>query len=74
MKAKENIVLAPRCRLVAVARRKTEKEHRAGNKMAHVDALSRQVGTIVQGYTLDKEDVLREQAKTPLHEAESSCL
>ena len=31
--------------------------------MAHVDALSRRVGTVVQGGTLEKEDVLREQAK-----------
>ena len=31
--------------------------------MAHVDALSRHVGTIVQGGTLDEEDGLREQAK-----------
>jgi len=38
-------------------------EHRAGTKIAHVDALSRHVGTIVQGGTLDKEDVFREQAK-----------
>ena len=38
-------------------------EHRAGTKTAHVDALSRHVGTIVQGGNLDKEDVLREQAK-----------
>ena len=37
--------------------------HRAGTKMAHVDALSRHVGTIVHGGALDKEDVLREQAK-----------
>ena len=38
-------------------------EHRAGKKMAHVDALSRHVGTVVQGGTLGKEYVLREQAK-----------
>ena len=38
-------------------------EHRAGAKIAHVDALSRCVGTIAQGGTLDKEEVLREQAK-----------
>ena len=31
--------------------------------MVHVDALSRHVGTIVQGGTLDKEDVLHEQTK-----------
>jgi len=31
--------------------------------MAHVDVLSRHVGTVVQGGTLGKEDVLREQAK-----------
>jgi len=38
-------------------------EHRAGTKIAHVDAFSHHVGTTVQGGTLDKEDVLREQAK-----------
>ena len=38
-------------------------EHRAGRKMAHVDALSRHVGTTVQAGALEKEDVLREQAK-----------
>jgi len=38
-------------------------EHRAGKKMAHVDALSRHVGTVVQGGTLEKEDVLREQTE-----------
>jgi len=38
-------------------------EYRAGKKMAHVDALSRHVGTVVQGGTLEEEDVLREQAK-----------
>jgi len=38
-------------------------QHRAGTKMPHVDAPSRHVGTIVKGGTLDKEDVLREQAK-----------
>jgi hypothetical protein len=38
-------------------------ELRAGTKMAHVDALSRHVGTIVQGGTLDKENALLEQAK-----------
>jgi len=38
-------------------------QHRAGKKMAHVDALSLHVGVIVQGGTLEKEDVLREQAK-----------
>ena len=37
-------------------------EHQAGTKLAHVDALSRH-GTIIQGGTLDKEDVLREQVK-----------
>ena len=31
--------------------------------MAHVDALRCHVGTIVQGGTLEKEYVLREQAK-----------
>jgi len=38
-------------------------EHQAGTKMAHVDALSRHVGDIIHGGTLDKEDVLREQVK-----------
>jgi transposase InsO family protein len=38
-------------------------EHRAGTKMAHVDALSRHVGTIAQGGTLEKENVLHEQGK-----------
>jgi len=38
-------------------------EHRAGVKMAYVGSLSRHVGTILQGGTLDKENVLREQVK-----------
>jgi len=38
-------------------------EHRAGTKMTHVDALSRHVGTIAQGCTLEKENVLHEQGK-----------
>jgi len=38
-------------------------EHRVGKKMAHVDALSRHVGNVVQRDTLEKEGVLREQAK-----------
>ena len=38
-------------------------EHRPGSKMGHVDALSRHVGTVIQGNPLDKENVLREQAK-----------
>ena len=38
-------------------------EHRAGTKMAHVDALSHHVGTLVQGGTLEKNDILREEAK-----------
>ena len=38
-------------------------EHRAGKKIAHVDAFSLHVGTVVQGGTLEKEDVLREEAK-----------
>ena len=40
-------------------------DHRAGTKMAHIDALSRHFGTTVQGGTLEKEGVLREQAKDP---------
>ena len=31
--------------------------------MAHVDALSRHSGAVLQGGTLEKEDVLREQDK-----------
>ena len=38
-------------------------EHRPGSKMGHVDALSRHVGTVIQENPLDKENVLREQAK-----------
>ena len=38
-------------------------EHRAGTKIAHVDALSRHDGAIVRGGTLEKEDVLLEQTK-----------
>ena len=34
-------------------------EIRAGTKMAHVNALSRHVGTVVQGGTLQKNDILR---------------
>jgi hypothetical protein len=38
-------------------------QHRSGKKMAHIDALSRHVGAIVQGGALEKEDVLCEKAK-----------
>jgi len=38
-------------------------EHRAGKKMANVDSLSRHVGVVVQGGTLEKDDVPRQQAK-----------
>ena len=36
-------------------------EHRAGSKIGHVGALSRQVGTIKHPNSLSKEVVLREQ-------------
>jgi hypothetical protein len=36
-------------------------EHRAGSKIAHVDALSRHVGAITNPSSLDKENVLLEQ-------------
>ena len=36
-------------------------EHRAGSKIGHVDALSRNVGTITHPNSLSKEDVLRER-------------
>ena len=38
-------------------------EHRAGKKMANVDSLGRHVGVVVQGGTLEKDDVRRQQAK-----------
>ena len=38
-------------------------EHRPGSKIAHADALSRHVGTVKHGSNLDRENVLREQAK-----------
>ena len=38
-------------------------EHHAGKKMAHADALCRHVGSVVQGVTLEKRNVLREQAE-----------
>jgi hypothetical protein len=38
-------------------------EHKAGSKMGHVDALSRHVGPIAQGVTLDRESILLEQEK-----------
>jgi len=38
-------------------------EHRAGTKLANAETISPHVGTIVQGGTLDKEDVLPEYAK-----------
>ena len=41
-------------------------EHQTGNKMVHVGALSRHVGTKIQGGALEKEDVLREEAKEAL--------
>jgi len=38
-------------------------EHRAGNKIPHVDALSRHVGTISSENKLSPEEVLDEQRK-----------
>jgi hypothetical protein len=38
-------------------------EHKAGSKMTHVDALRRHVGNVTHGNLLDRENVLREQAK-----------
>jgi hypothetical protein len=38
-------------------------EHRPGSKMNHIDALSRRVGTVTQVDALDRQNVLREQAK-----------
>jgi hypothetical protein len=37
-------------------------EQKAGAKIAHVDALSRHVGTIINKGNLNNETVLREQA------------
>ena len=41
-------------------------EHRPGSKIGHVDALSRHVGVVKQESSLDREDVLREQAGNAL--------
>ena len=38
-------------------------EHRAGSKIGHVDALSRHVGAIMHEDILDRNNILREQAK-----------
>jgi len=38
-------------------------EHRAGSKIAHVDALSRHVGAIINQSSLNRENILREQQK-----------
>jgi hypothetical protein len=38
-------------------------QHRPCFKMSHVDALSRHVGTVTNGSALDRENVLRGQAK-----------
>jgi hypothetical protein len=38
-------------------------EHRSGSKIGHVEALSRHVGAVKQGATLNEEVVLREQEK-----------
>jgi hypothetical protein len=40
-----------------------EVQHRVGSKIGHVDALSRHVGTVTHEDSLDKETVIREQAK-----------
>jgi len=48
-------------------------EHRAGIKMDHVDDLGHYVGTILQGGTLDKENVLREQAKEAFCHKQTPC-
>jgi len=37
-------------------------EHKAGAKIAHVDALSRQVGVVMNEGSLNREAILREQA------------
>ena len=41
-----------------------EVEHRTGRKIGHVDALSRHVTVIIPEYSLDKENIKREQEKT----------
>ena len=38
-------------------------EHRAGSKIAHVDALSRHVGAVINQSSLNRENILREQQK-----------
>jgi len=38
-------------------------EHRAGSKIPHVDALSRHVGAVIHKDILDRNNILREQAK-----------
>ena len=38
-------------------------EHRAGTKIPHVDALSRHVGAVIHEDILDRNNILREQAK-----------
>jgi len=38
-------------------------EQKAGSKMDHVDALSRHVGSVAQGVSLDRQTILREQEK-----------
>jgi hypothetical protein len=39
-------------------------EHRVGRKIAHADALSRHVGTVMNQNSLNRESVLQEQKKT----------
>jgi hypothetical protein len=38
-------------------------EHKAGSKIPHVDALSRHVGTVIHEDILDRNNILRDQAK-----------
>ena len=38
-------------------------EHRAGSKIGHADALSRHVGAVMHEDILDRNNILREQAK-----------
>jgi hypothetical protein len=39
-------------------------EHKAGSKIGHVDALSRHVGAVIHGDSLDKEIIFVNKQKT----------
>jgi hypothetical protein len=54
----EETLTVPKHTVLGIAQQVSE-EHHAGTRVAHVDALSRHVSTVVQGGTPEKDDILR---------------